>query len=72
MRKLSIAILISCLIGCANYEFGDATKAAWSAAGKIVQMKRDYCSAQNTEQRDILLGAIKLADPDYDGVCKEN
>lgn len=70
MRYLIIVIFL--LSGCANYEFGDATKAAWGAAGKIVQMKRDYCSEQNTEQRDLLLSAIKLADPDYDGVCKEN
>lgn len=68
-----LVIMATLLItSCANYEFGDATKAAWSAAGKIVQLKRDYCSEQVAEQRELLLSAIKLADPDYDGLCKEN
>lgn len=60
------------LIGCAtleNYEFGDATAKALEVGGKVIKLKRDYCSAQNEDTREMLLGAIRLADPDYDGLC---
>ncbi len=71
-------ILITCLLttGCGtilpeNYKFGDGTKAAVKAASTIVSSKKAYCEETDPEARELLIKAIRLADPDYKGVCKD-
>ena len=68
MKYLIILTLL--LSGCAGYEFGDGTRAAINAAGKIITLKREYCSDQSVASRELILLSIHLVDPGYDGVCE--
>ena len=68
MRYLILSVIVL-LAGCANYQFGDGTRAALSAANKIITLKRDYCSGQSGESRELILATIRLIDHEYDGVC---
>ncbi len=70
MKYLIILTLL--LSGCAGYEFGDGTRAALSAASKIITLKRDYCASDSEETRALILSTIRLADPDYNGVCEND
>ena len=66
-----LIILTLLLASCANYQFGDGTRAALSAASKIITLKRDYCSSDSDASRELLLSTIRLVDPDYNGVCDD-
>lgn len=73
MNKLIIAILILLSSSCKtleNYEFGDVTRTAVSVANQVISLKAEYCAEINTEARVTLLYAVRLLDPDYDGVCQ--
>ena len=64
MRYLLI-ILTMALSGCANYKFGDGTKALLT----VLEMHIAYCSSESEIERESLLEMIRLADPGYTGIC---
>lgn len=72
LKRAALATAIAATVsGCSivdDYEFGDGMR----AVSKVVNMKKNYCSDTNGESRELLLTAIRLADPDYDGVCDHN
>ncbi len=68
MKYLLIIVLLL-ISGCANYQFGDATRTALSTAGKVVALKIEYCATENLESRAVILATIRAVDPSYDGVC---
>lgn len=73
--RILISIIVILLSACSSlpedYEFGDGTRAALDAASKIIKLKQNYCSADSEETRELILTTIKLADPDYKGLCEE-
>ncbi len=73
MNKIIIlgALLLS---GCStfdNYQFGDITTGALESAGKIISLKKSYCSEKSEDRRELILVTIRLADPDYKGFCND-
>lgn len=62
MRILLLSLLLT---GCANYEFGDATREVFDARGQ-------YCNAQTEAEREAALLLIRTWLPDYpeDGICE--
>jgi hypothetical protein len=70
--KLAIAALLLCVTACTaleGYQFGDGTRAALEAACQVNALHAEYCSTPNGPSRELLLAAIRKADPDYVGVC---
>jgi len=65
MKYLALLITLTLLSSCAaleNYEYGDITD-------RVIELKEDYCADDNAESRTLILLAIRLLDPGYDGVC---
>lgn len=75
MSKKPLALALAaaaCVASCTaleNYQFGDVTRTALSAAEKVITLKAQYCASTNAEARELLLNSIRLVDPEYKGVC---
>jgi len=67
MKYLLILTMALSIQGCESYKFGDGTKAVLT----LIEMRLAYCSSVNDAERESLLEMIRLADPDYEGICPE-
>ncbi len=64
--KYLLIISVLAIASCANYEFGDGTKAVLS----VLEMHKVYCSSVNDLEREHLLGMIRAIEPEYKGICE--
>jgi hypothetical protein len=71
-KILAVAIAAAMASACSapeGYQFGDGTRAALEAARQVNALHAEYCSTPNGPSRELLLAAIRKADPGYVGVC---
>lgn len=66
MNKLLTVALVLALTSCANYQIGDGTKALF----QILELQIIYCSSESDIEREKILEIIRIAKPEYTGICE--
>lgn len=70
-RLLAVMVVVLGLVGCANYQVGDVSKAIASGAVELYKVREQYCESSDPLVKAQLLTLIRMELPEYpvEGLC---